>query len=97
MTPIELQAKAQLARDRADRIRAMRDRAMREALTLAGIGAWSGLNVLHNALISADQGKPWAEVNYHHARRAAWLESRLFDGHAIANTYICRLLREVTR
>ena len=29
--------------------------------------------VIHNSLLAREDGKPWAEVDYDHMRRAAWL------------------------
>ena len=47
--------------------------------------------------VSAEQGKPWAEVNYKAARLARFLESRMDAGHRIADAYCTRIYREVTR
>lgn len=95
MTIAQFQSRAQLARERAGRIRSYRDAAMRQALTESGIGAWTGLNVLHNALLAREEGKPWQEVNYSAARRAARLESQLFEADAIATAYIDRIYKAV--
>ena len=95
MTIQDFQAKAKLARERAERIRSYRDKAMRQALDASGIGAWSGLNVLHNALLARADGRPWPEVDYSAARRASYLESHLFDAHAIADAYTDRLYKAV--
>ena len=29
--------------------------------------------VMHNSIVSRDDGKPWSEINYDHMRRAQWL------------------------
>lgn len=95
MTIQEFQSRAQLARARAERITNYRRTAMRQALRAAGTG--DGLNVLHNALLSAEQGKPWPEIDYKAARLARFLESRMDAGHRIADAYCTRIYREVTR
>jgi hypothetical protein len=32
--------------------------------------------IIHNSLVGRETGKPWAEVNYDHMRKAAWLLSQ---------------------
>lgn len=95
MTVQEFQLKARLARARAERITAYRRETMRRALDLSGIGRCSGLNVLHNALLAHDCGKPWQEVNYSAARLALRLESTMDVGHRIADAYVSRMLAQL--
>lgn len=57
---------------RCDRYSAMVRARAEKACREAGIGEIH-MCVIHNALLSYEQGKPWREVNYSALRRAAWL------------------------
>lgn len=65
------------------------DRACREA----GIGAFHGC-VMNNALISAEQGRPWREVDYSALRRARRIERSLFDADRIVARWASRVRPE---
>lgn len=63
-------------RQRAERLRnSIWQRAQAEC---RAAGVWD-YGHLHNALVSADNGKPWREVDYSRARSAARLFERQFD------------------
>jgi hypothetical protein len=51
--------------------------------------------IIHNSIISAEQGKPWAEVNYSHMRRARWLlEYRQYEAHRLLRAMYSRKWHE---
>jgi hypothetical protein len=86
-------------RQTADRIRSMiHRRAIAEYCAAFGHkpNADSHLDmcVIHNSLVSADDGKPWREVNYKHMRRAAWLCEQSFEPSRIVTAWYERKSRE---
>ena len=74
---------------RAERSRASRAVALNRACREAGIGAYHGC-VLHNALISADQGRPWRETDTSALRHARRIERDLFAADRIVNRLVTR-------
>jgi hypothetical protein len=82
------QDKATRAHDIADRIVKMAHANAARAMRQAGV---SDFNCLHNALVSANYGKPWAEVDYRLARKARWMFDRQFMAHDVACRYTARL------
>lgn len=63
-------------KDRADAYDASVLKRVRIEVRKAGLHPEYIGTQLHNAMISYRDGKPWREVNYHHARRAVWLLGR---------------------
>jgi hypothetical protein len=83
-------------RTRADRIRAMIHRRAVQAYGRA-FGSETAENldmcVIHNSLISFDDGKPWCEINYSEMRKAAWLCERSFEPGRICTAFYQRKSR----
>ena len=97
MTFSEWQTMARQTKERADRITAMMMDDARATATAAGLdGSIIGIHV-HNALVSLAAGKPWPEVNYKLARRAAWLMERSYLPHRIADRIVSRAWARVAR
>lgn len=71
-------------RDMVDRIsRARMDRARMAFGEAFGHGPdWHGC-IIHNALLSFSDGKPWSGVDYSALRRARWHEEHSFDASRI--------------
>lgn len=89
MTNAEWSAQYRRLSARADRVRAMRHARMDRACREAGIGQFHGC-VLHNALIAADQGRPWRGVDTAKLRLAHRIERSLFDAHRIVSRWARR-------
>ena len=89
-------ASVAVARARALRIRAMRRERLDRVCLTAGLGHYNGCSV-HNALLSADQGRPWRGVDYSLARRARRLADALCEADAIASRYADRTMPRLGR
>ena len=75
------------------RIAAMvHERAVKEYGLAFGNANAAGLDwcVIHNSIVSRDNGAPWREVNYDHMRRAAWLLDRQHSASALVNAWYRR-------
>jgi hypothetical protein len=96
MTFTEYQDKARTARERAERISKARMDTARAASIRAGLGTYMG-NVIHNALLAREQGRPWTEVNYSEARRAQREADRSHEPFAILSRWHDRVFKTVTR
>lgn len=46
--------------------------------------------IIHNSIVSRDNGKPWKEVNYSHMRRARWLVQRSFEPSRVVTAWYQR-------
>jgi hypothetical protein len=88
MSPLT-SAEYRALKSRADRSRASRHVALNRVCREAGIGAYHGC-VLHNALISADQGRPWRDTDTSALRRARRLERDIFAASRIVDRLVTR-------
>lgn len=79
--------------DASKRIAAMiHARAVKEYGLAFGNPNATGLDwcVIHNSIVSRDNGTPWAEVDYAHMRRAAWLCDRQYIAAGLVNAWYRR-------
>ena len=74
-------------RNRADAVRWSIWRRAKAACIAAGTGD-AGVN--HNALVSAEYGKPWREVDYSKARLARRLFASQFDAKHVLDRLVAR-------
>ena len=77
----------------ARRVSAMiHDRACREYGLAFGNDNCKQLDacVIHNSLVSRENGKPWREVNYSHMRRAEWLIEQSYKPNRLVNDWYRR-------
>ena len=75
----------------AGRIRWSRFDKLQATCKAAGIGGYHGC-VLHNALLSANEGRPWPGVDTGLLRQAYYTELHMFDGYAIVDRWARRKL-----
>jgi hypothetical protein len=66
-------------------------RAVKEySLAVGGVVQHLDMCIIHNSLVSREQGKPWQEINYDHMRRAKWLVEQSYIPHRIVNAWYQR-------
>ena len=49
--------------------------------------------VIHNSIVSLENGKPWQEVNYSHMRRARWLCDQSYKASRLVDAWYTRKCR----
>ncbi len=78
-------------REIAERVSQMRMDRARKACREAGLDdKIIGIHV-HNALVSAEWGKPWPEVDYQKCRLSRWLMDRSHEGFRIVEKWDARV------
>jgi len=78
------------AKKHAAAINIARGKRLRQVIQQAGLDPTIGCLHVHNAWVSYQQGRPWANVDYSLVRKARYLESHLFDSYRILDRYVCR-------
>lgn len=97
MTLDQWREKSSAARVRADRVYSMiLDRA-RDVARAAGLDQRAPFHHAHNALLAADAGTPWPEVDYSRARLLRRLEALSLVPNRLAWAYSDRLWQSVGR
>lgn len=82
-------------RARAQRVTAQRRARLRRALASAGLGADAPVNVLHNALIAAQRGRPWRGVDTAALRHARHIERDLYLAEALVARWAARQVEKL--
>jgi hypothetical protein len=97
MTLREWQTEAVGLRARAQRLSARMVAEARELAGQAGLDPTAPFHHAHNALVAAEVGHPWPEVNYSLARRIRWLQGRSFIPGQLVDSIIRRHWARVPR